>query len=257
MVLRANGIETLVLFGISTSGVVLSMLLDASDSDYRIMAIKDCCADLDPELHAVLIDRLFPQHADVLTSGEFEALLKPGNSEHLALPGAITHRGTIAGTASLQPPVKTKRGKKTKPLRVRKRDALKVKFKTAYTEIIAFVNKYGVIRSILNVCRITAHKRGSLRPSRGASANADRLPPCHYLDSVIRPKTTWIHWSNMPTSGNVDSALRNCKASQLAEWLVILFKFLHHAGEAPRALAITSLPACRRIVPLYRRKDRE
>jgi nicotinamidase-related amidase len=83
MVLRANGIETLVLFGIATSGVVLSTLLDASDSDYRIVVIKDCCADLDSELHSVLIDRLFPQRADVLTSGEFEAILKPGNSEHL------------------------------------------------------------------------------------------------------------------------------------------------------------------------------
>jgi len=83
MVLRANDIETLALFGISTSGVVLSTLLDASDSDYRIVVIKDCCADLDAELHAVLIDRLFPQRADVLTSDEFEALLKPGNSEHL------------------------------------------------------------------------------------------------------------------------------------------------------------------------------
>jgi nicotinamidase-related amidase len=70
------------LFGIATSGVVLSTLLDASDSDYRIVVIKDCCADLDSELHSALIDRLFPQRADVLTSGEFEAILKPGNSEH-------------------------------------------------------------------------------------------------------------------------------------------------------------------------------
>jgi len=30
-------------------------------------------------------------------------------------------------------------------LRVRERDALKGKFQTAYTEIIAFVNKHGVI----------------------------------------------------------------------------------------------------------------
>ena len=79
MVLRANRIETLVLFGIATSGVVLSTLLDASDSDYRIVVIKDCCADLDHELHAALVDRLFPQRADVLTSDEFQALLEPRN----------------------------------------------------------------------------------------------------------------------------------------------------------------------------------
>ena len=51
MILRANDIETLVLFGIATSGVVLSTLLQAADADYRLVVIKDCCADLDLELH--------------------------------------------------------------------------------------------------------------------------------------------------------------------------------------------------------------
>ena len=69
-VLRANGIDTLVLFGIATSGVVLSTLLEASDADYRIAVVKDCCADLDGALHACLIDRFFPTRADVLTSIE-------------------------------------------------------------------------------------------------------------------------------------------------------------------------------------------
>lgn len=39
-------------------------------------------------------------------------------------------------------PFETKGGKKTKPLRVRERDVLKAKFKTAYAEIIAFVSKH-------------------------------------------------------------------------------------------------------------------
>jgi len=34
-------------FGIATSGVVLSILLGASDADYRLVVIADCCADLD------------------------------------------------------------------------------------------------------------------------------------------------------------------------------------------------------------------
>ena len=75
MLLRAKEIETVVLFGISTSGVVLSTLLHASDADYKIVVIADCCADLDAELHAALVTRLFPQRAEVLTAGEFvEAL---------------------------------------------------------------------------------------------------------------------------------------------------------------------------------------
>jgi nicotinamidase-related amidase len=71
MILRANDIETLVLFGIATSGVVLSTLLHASDSDYRLVVIKDCCADLDAEVHDCLIEKLFPRRAAVVTANEF------------------------------------------------------------------------------------------------------------------------------------------------------------------------------------------
>jgi nicotinamidase-related amidase len=66
MILRANGIETLVLMGIATSGVVLATLLHAADTDYRLVVVKDCCADRDPDLHAALIDRYFPRMATVI-----------------------------------------------------------------------------------------------------------------------------------------------------------------------------------------------
>lgn len=75
MILRAKDIDTLVMFGIATSGVVLSTLLHASDSDYRVFVIKDCCADLDQELHTCLIDNLFPRRATVLTAEDFEGAL--------------------------------------------------------------------------------------------------------------------------------------------------------------------------------------
>lgn len=71
MVLRANEIETLVLFGIATSGVVLSTMLDAFDLDYRTIVIADCCADRDMELHRVLVGQFFPNRGDVLTAEEF------------------------------------------------------------------------------------------------------------------------------------------------------------------------------------------
>jgi nicotinamidase-related amidase len=70
LLLRARDIETLVLFGIATSGVVLSTLLHAADADYRLIVVKDCCADLDQDLHACLIDRLFPRQATVVSSSE-------------------------------------------------------------------------------------------------------------------------------------------------------------------------------------------
>ena len=71
MILRAGEIDTLVLFGIATSGVVLSTLLEASDSDYRLVVISDCCADLDADLHTCLMERLFARRADVMTASEF------------------------------------------------------------------------------------------------------------------------------------------------------------------------------------------
>jgi nicotinamidase-related amidase len=71
MILRANDIDTLVLFGIATSGVVLSTVLHAADADYRVTVIKDCCTDLDPEVHVCLMDRVFPRQARVLSAGEF------------------------------------------------------------------------------------------------------------------------------------------------------------------------------------------
>jgi nicotinamidase-related amidase len=71
MILRANDIDTLVLFGIATSGVVLSTLVDAADRDYRIFVIKDCCADMDAELHSCLIDKYFTKRGQVITSDEF------------------------------------------------------------------------------------------------------------------------------------------------------------------------------------------
>ena len=71
MILRANDIDTLVLFGIATSGVVLSTLLEAADSDFRLAVVKDCCADLDSNLHECLITHLFPSRATVLFAQEF------------------------------------------------------------------------------------------------------------------------------------------------------------------------------------------
>ena len=80
MVLRARDITTLVLFGIATSGVVLSTLLHACDADYELIVISDCCADLDAELHEALLTRLFPQRATVMTASEFVQAVKGGHA---------------------------------------------------------------------------------------------------------------------------------------------------------------------------------
>jgi nicotinamidase-related amidase len=65
--LRAQGIGHLVLAGIATSGVVLSTVRAAADMDYKITVLSDCCADSDEEVHRVLMEKVFPRQARVLT----------------------------------------------------------------------------------------------------------------------------------------------------------------------------------------------
>ena len=70
MILRARDIETLILFGIATSGVVLSTLLHAIDADYRLIVVKDCCTDADAEIHRCLVEKVLPRLATVLNAAE-------------------------------------------------------------------------------------------------------------------------------------------------------------------------------------------
>ena len=71
LILRAGGTETLILFGIATSGVVLSTLLEAADRDYRIVVIGDCCVDLDQDAHTFLTEKVFPRQATVISTSDF------------------------------------------------------------------------------------------------------------------------------------------------------------------------------------------
>ncbi len=75
MILRANNIETLLLAGIATSGVVLSTVRYAADADYRLVVAKDCCSDADAEVHRVLIEKVFPRQAVVASADEIALAL--------------------------------------------------------------------------------------------------------------------------------------------------------------------------------------
>ncbi|TDV57508.1 cysteine hydrolase family protein [Actinophytocola oryzae] len=71
MVLRAGEIDSLVLTGIATSGVVLSTLRQAADLDFALTVLSDGCLDGDPEVHRVLTEKVFPHQADVVTVDEW------------------------------------------------------------------------------------------------------------------------------------------------------------------------------------------
>jgi len=68
MSLRANNIDTIVMLGYATSGVVLSTTRYAADADYRIYIVEDCCSDADPEVHNFLMTRIFPRQADIVSA---------------------------------------------------------------------------------------------------------------------------------------------------------------------------------------------
>ena len=78
--LRANGIDTLVLAGVQTSGVVLSAVRHAGDLDYRLVVIRDCCADPDAQVHAMLLDSVFARQAAVVTTAELAGALSGRSS---------------------------------------------------------------------------------------------------------------------------------------------------------------------------------
>jgi len=78
VLLRARRIDHLVLAGIATSGVVLSTLRQAADLDYRLTVLADGCLDADPEVHRVLLEKLFPRQAEVTSIAEWSASLRRG-----------------------------------------------------------------------------------------------------------------------------------------------------------------------------------
>lgn len=74
-ILGAQDIGYLVLAGIATSGIVLSTALQAADLDYGVTVLSDACVDPSPELHDVLVTRLFARRGGVATVGEWAGSL--------------------------------------------------------------------------------------------------------------------------------------------------------------------------------------
>jgi nicotinamidase-related amidase len=75
--LKERGIVTLLLAGISTSGVVLSTVRDAADRDYQVFVIADASADREPDVHAFLTTKVFPSQATVVRVADLDRLLSP------------------------------------------------------------------------------------------------------------------------------------------------------------------------------------
>lgn len=72
VVLRSMGMQHIILTGVATSGVVLSTLREAADKDYIITVISDCCTDAETDVHQLLITKVFPKQAAVISLAEWK-----------------------------------------------------------------------------------------------------------------------------------------------------------------------------------------
>jgi nicotinamidase-related amidase len=72
--LRDRAVTTIILAGISTSGVVLSTVREAMDRDYQIVVLDDASADPDPETHGFLTRTIFPRYATVIEVSDLPRL---------------------------------------------------------------------------------------------------------------------------------------------------------------------------------------
>lgn len=69
-ILRANGVERIVICGVSTNGVVHSGAREAHDRDYEVVILEDCCAGVTPDEHNHAIACL-ERYATIIPSTEF------------------------------------------------------------------------------------------------------------------------------------------------------------------------------------------
>jgi nicotinamidase-related amidase len=73
VLLRSLGVTHLVLSGIATSGVVLSTLREGADRDYQLTVLSDACGDGDAEVQRMLMEKIFPRQAEILTVAEWSS----------------------------------------------------------------------------------------------------------------------------------------------------------------------------------------
>ena len=75
-ILTSKEVNTLVLMGIATNWVVEGTARYATDADYRVIVLEDCCAGISVEAHDFSITNILSAIAEVSSSEEFLANLK-------------------------------------------------------------------------------------------------------------------------------------------------------------------------------------
>ena len=79
MVLRSNGIDTVVCTGMATDGCVAATARGAEEHGYRCLIARDCVGSLKPDLHKCAL-KVLGARMEVLESSEIMRLLKQPNT---------------------------------------------------------------------------------------------------------------------------------------------------------------------------------
>ncbi len=75
LILRSQRIDTVVMCGVATSGVILSTVRYGSDAGFKFIIAEDACADMDDEVHRVLTTKVLVRQATVASASEVAAAL--------------------------------------------------------------------------------------------------------------------------------------------------------------------------------------
>jgi len=86
VLLSGAGAKHVVMFGVSTSGAVLSTMRLAADMDYPVSILSDLCHDVDETVHDVLLNKVFPRTATVATSADFLSFFAAKKAPAAAAP---------------------------------------------------------------------------------------------------------------------------------------------------------------------------
>ena len=70
-ILDEANIDTLVLTGVATNYVVEATARYASDDDYKLIILEDCCSSMNQEMHDFSINNILVNLGEVTTSDEF------------------------------------------------------------------------------------------------------------------------------------------------------------------------------------------
>jgi nicotinamidase-related amidase len=74
-ILDESNIDTLILTGVATNYVVEATARHASDDDYRLIILEDCCSSMNQEMHDFSMKNILTNLGEISNSDEIVAKL--------------------------------------------------------------------------------------------------------------------------------------------------------------------------------------